>query len=61
MARKKTLKVPPACQGMTFEEFQERCFKDPEFAREYNLLSEELKPEAEAIEMRIKERKRKGK
>ncbi len=57
--KKKTLKVPPCCQGMTFEEFQEQCLKDPAYAKEYNLLCEELNPEAGIIAKRINMKKMK--
>jgi DNA-binding XRE family transcriptional regulator len=54
MTRKKVLKVPPHCKGMTFEEFQKEAFKDPEFVEEY----EALRPEFEVLEQFIRARKK---
>lgn len=54
MTRKKILKVPAHCQGMTFEEFKKEAFKDPEFVEEY----EALRPEFEVLDQFIRARKK---
>lgn len=56
MTQKKTLEVPAHCKGMTFEEFKKEAFKDQNFVEEY----EALRPEFEALEQRIRAKKRRG-
>jgi len=54
MIRKKTLKAPPHCEGMTFEEFEREARKSAKFVEEY----EALRPEFEVLEQFIRARKK---